>query len=310
MLLLRRNRRKAFSLTQYVRYGKVWPFKKTARILLTEGPSMTAPVLRLPANTRGRDFVVGDIHGVFEVLDRALAAVNFDPACDRLISVGDLIDRGPDSHKVLAYLRKPWFHAIRGNHEAMFLHVMRDEVLDLDMVQRNLQNGFGWMLQAGHRQLLAIREAFAALPVAIEIEAPTGKAEDRIGFVHADIPAGLGWNEFIRRLENGDKKTEQIALWSRRRIEEGDRTGVAGIARVFMGHTVTRSAVKLGNCFYIDTGGVFRVLKSPKAENLFLLLAETTAPEQDILGAPAAGKDFLAASKPPAKPSRPRAPKP
>jgi hypothetical protein len=54
---------------------------------------MTKPVLRLPANTRGRDFVVGDIHGTFYVLEQALAAVGFDPARDRVICVGDLIDR-------------------------------------------------------------------------------------------------------------------------------------------------------------------------------------------------------------------------
>jgi hypothetical protein len=54
-------------------------------------------LLALPANTAGRDFVCGDIHGCFDELDAALAKLQFDPAVDRLISVGDLVDRGPRS---------------------------------------------------------------------------------------------------------------------------------------------------------------------------------------------------------------------
>lgn len=37
-------------------------------------------VLKLPKNTEGRDFVVGDIHGAYDLLDQALEEVKFDPA--------------------------------------------------------------------------------------------------------------------------------------------------------------------------------------------------------------------------------------
>ncbi len=45
-------------------------------------------------NSSGRDFVVGDIHGSFGALEQLLQRLNFDPDCDRVFAVGDLIDRG------------------------------------------------------------------------------------------------------------------------------------------------------------------------------------------------------------------------
>jgi len=38
---------------------------------------------------------------------------------DQLFSVGDLVDRGPESHRVLEWLARPWFFAICGNHDFM-----------------------------------------------------------------------------------------------------------------------------------------------------------------------------------------------
>jgi hypothetical protein len=76
-------------------------------------------VCRLARNARGRDLIVGDIHGHFTKLAAALEAIGFDDSIDRLISVGDLVDRGPESLLALGWLAKPWFHAVRGNHEDM-----------------------------------------------------------------------------------------------------------------------------------------------------------------------------------------------
>ncbi|MBP5144082.1 metallophosphoesterase, partial [Pseudomonas chlororaphis] len=71
-------------------------------------------IQRFEINTAGRDFAVGDIHGHFTKLQAALDAVQFDPTVDRLFSVGDLVDRGPESADVDTWLAKPWFHAVRG----------------------------------------------------------------------------------------------------------------------------------------------------------------------------------------------------
>lgn len=76
-----------------------------------------ASLCRHPANTLGRDFVVGDLHGCVDVLRALLHDVRFDPARDRLFSVGDLVDRGPASEAALELLDRPWCHVVRGNHE-------------------------------------------------------------------------------------------------------------------------------------------------------------------------------------------------
>lgn len=77
---------------------------------------------RLPPNQLGRDFVIGDLHGAISCLDRLLEGLQFDTERDRLISVGDLVDRGPESLQCLELLNEPWFHCVLSNHEQMMLH--------------------------------------------------------------------------------------------------------------------------------------------------------------------------------------------
>lgn len=76
-------------------------------------------VARFARNPLGRDLIAGDVHGHFSRLAAALDAVAFDPVRDRLFSVGDLVDRGPESDHALDWLARPWFYAVSGNHEDM-----------------------------------------------------------------------------------------------------------------------------------------------------------------------------------------------
>ena len=79
------------------------------------------PVFRHGANTAGRDFIVGDLHGCRAMLDTLLEHVVFDVQKDRLFSTGDLVDRGPDSEGCLALMKQPWFYPVLGNHDAMLM---------------------------------------------------------------------------------------------------------------------------------------------------------------------------------------------
>ena len=75
--------------------------------------TMLPPPFRVqasPANHRGRDFVVGDIHGRFDRLQSALRHVNFDGRFDRLFALGDLIDRGPRSYEALQWPKSKSSH--------------------------------------------------------------------------------------------------------------------------------------------------------------------------------------------------------
>lgn len=77
---------------------------------------------------QGRDFVVGDLHGCLKEFMRLLNHVGFHMGRDRVFSVGDLTDRGPNSWGCLRLLKMPWFFACFGNHEARLLAHLRDPV--------------------------------------------------------------------------------------------------------------------------------------------------------------------------------------
>lgn len=83
--------------------------------------NISKPTQTFKANGKGRDFVAGDLHGHFELLEKILGQVEFDTFTDRLFMTGDLVDRGPHSELVTEWLAKPWFHSVRGNHEQMII---------------------------------------------------------------------------------------------------------------------------------------------------------------------------------------------
>lgn len=69
---------------------------------------------------RGRTIIVGDVHGCREELEALLEAARFGPG-DQLVSVGDLVVRGPDPGGVLGLMRELGGLAVRGNHEDRLL---------------------------------------------------------------------------------------------------------------------------------------------------------------------------------------------
>ena len=85
---------------------------------------MPAPHLMFEANTRGRDLVVGDVHGCFRTLERALAFVEFDPRRDRLFGVGDLVARGPHSHEAAHWIENRFTAVAMANHDRAALRAL------------------------------------------------------------------------------------------------------------------------------------------------------------------------------------------
>ncbi len=70
-------------------------------------------------------YVVGDIQGCYRQLQELLEHIDFHPARDRLWSVGDLVNRGPDSLAVLRFFQQLGAHggAVLGNHDMHLLAV-------------------------------------------------------------------------------------------------------------------------------------------------------------------------------------------
>lgn len=77
-----------------------------------------------------RTFVVGDIHGDLAALRSLLERLPEPQPGDKLVFLGDYLDRGPDSAGVIAALRTMQQHApyeiicLRGNHEDAWLRVV------------------------------------------------------------------------------------------------------------------------------------------------------------------------------------------
>lgn len=139
-----------------------------------------APIVqRLPANLLGKDYVLGDLHGCTSMLHTLLDHINFDPTTDRLLSVGDLIDRGPDSIGALQLLNQPWFYAIKGNHEALMLDYVWPELHGKINKDRKPEHAFiinggswieSWLSEnAIYPELLPLVERVRALPFLIVV---------------------------------------------------------------------------------------------------------------------------------------------
>lgn len=230
---------------------------------------MPAPLFkRFAANTAGRDFVVGDIHGYFYLFEALLAHVGFDEEHDRVFSVGDLVDRGPESERVSEFLLKPWFHAIRGNHEWLLLrgaHTVEWAPQDPAATRDWLANAGSWFFIESLPDQAAIYHDVQQLPSAIEIELAGGGLA---GLVHADVvdDSWAATRALLTDLPSpglGDRM--QALLWDRRRafdaqavlggnprLEAADLV-VADVDLVYFGHTPMPSPVALANGRWVDT---------------------------------------------------------
>lgn len=224
-------------------------------------------------NTTGRDLIVGDVHGCFTKLDAALKAARFDPAGgDRLFSVGDLVDRGPESDRVLEWLDLPWFHAVSGNHEDDAILWNEGAI----PAAHYAGNGGAWNIANLPQEREIIASAFSAMPVAIELQTAGGL----VGIVHAACPAPT-WSEFagiLRRVEAGSLALEDAqgviakAIWCRDRLEALDDSIIPDVRAVVVGHVPMDAVSSLGNTVFIDTGA----WHPKKADAPFVLLDAST----------------------------------
>ncbi|XEC96547.1 metallophosphoesterase [Paenibacillus tarimensis] len=75
-----------------------------------------------------RRLVISDIHGCYEPFNQLLELVKYHPVNDQLILLGDYVDRGADSRKVLdqvlRMVRDESVIALQGNHDERFADVV------------------------------------------------------------------------------------------------------------------------------------------------------------------------------------------
>ncbi|MBD2798327.1 metallophosphoesterase [Xenorhabdus sp. 18] len=203
--------------------------------------------LKIDGDQYQRIFVVGDIHGCYQLLMNKLQQIDFDYENDLLISVGDLIDRGDRNIECLDLIIQPWFRAVRGNHEQMAI----DAALHNGSKPMWFYNGGGWFTFLDAEQEILTRSLLKQaerLPLIIEVNTNHKK----IVIAHADYPDDE--YEFGKEVDWVD------VIWSRDRIHDvGHGIGgeITGADLFIFGHTPAPITKQNWNQLYIDTGAVF-----------------------------------------------------
>jgi len=183
-----------------------------------------------------RRIFVGDIQGCREPLERLLTAVRFEAGRDRLLPVGDLVNKGPDSQGVLELLMQIDAEPVLGNHDLSWLR--KDRVKDA-------------------RQ----REWLAAQPIV--------RVLDDIIAVHAGLHPQ--WDEArLGKLSDEDRRYAVTVRYcdaaGARPAKDWPPPGLpyrpwddfySGRRRVVFGHWARRGLVVRKQCVGLDTGCVY-----------------------------------------------------
>ena len=193
-------------------------------------------------NKNGKDYICGDIHGCFSDLEEELEKLSFDKTKDRLFSVGDLVDRGPESFRVLEFLKAPWFFPIKGNHEDMILQCYDNRSASPIW---HFENGGVWIVELSDNQLEDYLDLIRDLPLIIQV--------GNIGIIHS-LPNERSWDKLLKKVTSGDRETIYNLLWERTTND----IECSGIDKIFAGHTVGKKVRTQGDLENIDTGAFLK----------------------------------------------------
>lgn len=198
---------------------------------------------RLQINEQGRDFVIGDLHGNIDLFNKMMLELSFDRKIDRIVSVGDLIDRGLHSYECLQLTELDYFHAVKGNHELMFESYHDGK----DPWNNFIRNGGSWYHTLNKVEQNHCNSMIGVLPFAIEVYTNDGV----YGITHADCPYS-DWNDVVPYLY--DYNVQQNIVWCRHRIFSKYSYDVANVFKTIHGHTISNDFVQNMNSIWCDLG--------------------------------------------------------
>lgn len=202
-------------------------------------------------NTKGNDYLVGDVHGHYEELMYELKMVKFNAKKDRVFSLGDLCNRGEDSKKCLKLLlcKEFPFYAVEGNHESMLRELMKNADIEATLSKGNV--GGQWAIDCFEQEPTEFKFLcgiiFAKCYNAITLKTKYGD----VGLIHAQSPDD--WSVF----SNGTVSEQELfdGLWSllKYSMPDSELKPVKNIALTVHGHTNSHEIVVKKNMVWIDT---------------------------------------------------------
>lgn len=212
-------------------------------------------------------YAIGDIHGHLGLLRAAHDLIADDISRNgpgRVIHLGDLVDRGPDSRGVIDHLMQgiaggqDWL-VLKGNHDRMFWRFLRDPMEP----EPGLRADLGWLHpklggpdtlmsygveKAADRPVARVHaDARAAVPQAhldFLASRPSLIRAGDCAFVHAGIRPGIAL----------DAQTETDLVWIREPfLSEATSHGPL----IVHGHTAIAAATHYGNRLNLDSGAAY-----------------------------------------------------
>ncbi|HEY7545748.1 MAG TPA: metallophosphoesterase [Blastocatellia bacterium] len=204
-----------------------------------------------------KTFVIGDIHARPELLDQLIRDVPWDIKCDKIILLGDLIDRGPDAKAVVERVMEMVEEnanmiVLRGNHEQMLL-----DCLDYQDLQWLIPENGGIRTIESYGFDLGELEDISDIRIPEDHEKffrslPFFHEDEQAIYVHAGLVLG----------EHPSETDPDVLMWTRDMDFYKGYTGKL----CFFGHTPTQylprerrqrkfSIYIHGGCVGIDTSG-------------------------------------------------------
>jgi len=212
-------------------------------------------------------YAIGDIHGHIDSLITRHARIKADQlhhghTTAKIVHVGDLVDRGPDSSGVIDYLMRgqqddqPWV-VLKGNHDKMFHKFLDDPNWRDPRISRADYNwlhpmlggletlqSYGIDATTDRDPLDLWAEATSAVPASHQAylaNLPYIYRTETCAFVHAGIRPGVPL----------DAQDPEDLIWIRREFHDDPRDHDALIVH---GHTPVQRACHYGNRVNIDSG--------------------------------------------------------
>lgn len=135
---------------------------------------------------------MGDIHGQHSKMVKVLELSHYDPTQDRLVLLGDYVDRGPESSRVVAEVMRlveMGAVALYGNHEDM----MRKALKHREGGPLSAGDLEQWYANGGEITLASYRDRSELLDDHLEFlgKLPSWHEESDYRFVHAGFRPGI-----------------------------------------------------------------------------------------------------------------------
>lgn len=212
-------------------------------------------------------FAIGDVHGEFELLQKAIESIvnDLDPSGQNLVVfLGDYVDRGPHSAEVVDLIKTlvegdpTHFQAILGNHEVLLCDNAKilaalPNIEDPTMQQKLTSRVNNWLAVGGAETVQSYRQRpdlFLDEHVQWLQTLPTMIQTPHHVFVHAGIDQNVPL----------DQQQDEVVMWIRKWEDAYEHVGDEDSSvhkHVVYGHAARRAPRLLSNSSGLDSGACF-----------------------------------------------------